>query len=243
MENATPVPVLEVPPSSPARTHPGSIFRRVLQDRATLLEEIADGHSVSLRAVALASLALTAMGGVGLGVANGALQACSSALKLPLVSFGAIAVCLPALYVFSALNGTKLSLEKTLRYIAVALGLRGAVIAGLAPLLIFFSTVGSPYGFLLLLAALVLGAAEFGFLRVLDQGIRTFKQRSHDPISLRLVRGWMVLYSAVLLQLTWSLRPLIGEPGRAFSIVGGYPGDGNMFTYFAKTVGHLVLGP
>ena len=51
-------------------------------------------------------------------------------------------------------------------YLYVGLGLRGAIIAGLAPLLIFFSSVGSPYGFLLLLGGLVYGLAEVGFLKV-----------------------------------------------------------------------------
>lgn len=227
---------------APVAGPPATAFRRVLQDRARLLEDVATGNAVSLRNVALASFGLTAIGGLGLGVANGAAQAVASAIKLPLINLGALAVCFPALYVFSVLAGSKLSVEKTLRFLAVGLGLRGAIIAGLAPLLIFFSSVGSPYGFLLLTAGVVFGVAELGFLRALDQGIATFKARTDDSISPRLLRGWMALYMLVLMQMTWSLRPVIGEPGRAFSIVGGYPGDGNMFAYFARNVLHFVSG-
>src|SRR4051812_39125258 len=103
-----PPPELDTPPfarvvAPPPDDRPQNTFRRVLQDRARLLEEIADGKRLSLAKVAGASFALTAVGGLGLGVANGATQALAAAIKLPIISAGAIAVCFPALYVFSLL--------------------------------------------------------------------------------------------------------------------------------------------
>jgi hypothetical protein len=232
--------VLEPPPLAlPEVQRPpredNSLLRRVLQDRTSLLTEIADGKKTNLIAVALASFALTAMGGLGLGASHGPLQALSSAVKLPLINLGALAICLPTFYIFAALQGSQISLEKVLRMFAVGLGLRGAVIAGLAPLLIFFSSVGSSYGFLLLAGGLVFGIAEIGFMRTLDNGIRIFKDRQNDPVGLALARGWMLLYLLVAMQLTWSLRPVIGEPGQPFTLVM-HQDQGNMVVFFFRNI-------
>jgi hypothetical protein len=230
-----PPPNVEPPVESPPES---SLLRRVLQDRAALLGEVASGKRGDLFKVALASFGLTALGGVGLGAAHGWEQALSSAVKLPIINLGALAISLPAFYIFAALQGSKLSLEKTLRIFAVGLGLRGAVIAALAPLLIFFSSVGSPYGFLLLAGGLAFGLAEGGFLRSLDQGVRIWKDRTGDKVGLGFVRGWMVLYMIVAMQLTWSLRPVIGEPHEAFMWIRQVD-DGNMLVFFFKNVASL----
>jgi hypothetical protein len=216
-----------------------SLLRRVLQDRTALLEDIACGKKAELFKVALVSFALTALGGLGLGASHGPLQALAAAAKLPLINLAALAICLPTFYIFAALQGSRLGLDKILRLFAVGLGLRGAVIAGLAPLLIFFSSVGSPYGFILLAGGLAFGIAELGFMRTLDHGVRIFKERTGDPVGITLVRGWMVLYLLVALQLTWSMRPVIGEPGEPFRIFMQQD-EGNMFVYFVKHVGNLM---
>jgi hypothetical protein len=215
-----------------------SVFRRVLQDRGGLLDEIADGRAPDMTKVAIASLVLSAIGGLGLGVSNGPLQAVAAAAKMPLVTLGALAVCFPAFAIFAALLGSRASVEKVLRVFAVGLGLRGAIIAGLAPLLLFFSSVGSPYGFLLLAGLAVFGIAECGFLRTVERGVAALHARG-DPISLGLVRGWAVLYLAVAAQMTWSLRPFIRHPSISdFQLLGG-PG-GNMFTYVLENVVHAL---
>jgi hypothetical protein len=217
------------PPAEPE----GSLLRRVLQDRTSLLAEIAEGKKARLADVAVVSFLLTALGGLGLGVAHGPMQALSAAVKLPLINLAALAICLPTFFIFSALQGSRMGLEKLLRIFAVGLGLRGAVLAGLAPLLIFFSSVGSPYGFILLAGGLVFAFAELGFMKCLDQGIRIFREKTGDPVGLALVRGWMVLYVLVALQLTWSLRPIVGAPGEGFELIR-HVDEGNMVVFFAK---------
>jgi hypothetical protein len=216
-----------------------SLLRRVLQDRNALLDEIACGKKSDLLKVALVSFALTALGGLGLGAAHGPAQALAAAVKLPLINLGALLICLPTFYIFAALQGSRLGLDKILRMFAVGLGLRGAVIAGLAPLLIFVSSIGSPYGFILLAGGLAFGLAELGFMRTLDNGVRIYKERTKDPVGLALVRGWMLLYMLVAMQLTWSLRPVIGEPGSPFTLLT-VQDEGNMIVFFFKHVASLA---
>lgn len=231
--------LLEPPPPAPLAPSPPidpqNLFRRVLQDRKALLTEVARGDKHSLGKVALVSLLLTALGGLGLGASTGFDQALAAAVKMPLIALGSLAVCFPAFYVFAALQGSKVSIEDILRVFAVGLGLRGAIVAALAPVLLFFASVGSPYGFLLLLGTVVFGVAEAGFLRTVEQGVEQLREVRKDGLSLGLVRGWAVGYLAVAAQLTWSMRPIIRHPSEPDFVLFGGPG-GNMFTYFVTEV-------
>src|SRR5438105_3771963 len=109
---------------APAPREDNSLLRRVLQDRIALLEDIAAGKKTGLLKVALVSFALTALGGLGLGASHGPAQALAAAVKLPLINLAALAICLPTFYIFTALQGSRLGLDKVLRMFAVGLGLR-----------------------------------------------------------------------------------------------------------------------
>ncbi len=234
-------PPARLPSSPPPVATPSDLplVQRVLQGRAALLQEVVAGAAPPLRRVVGASLLLTALGGLALGAATGPLQAASAALKAPLIHLGALAIAFPALYVFAALAGWRLPLRPTLRLLAVGQGMRGAVLAGLAPVLLFFGGVGSPYWFLLLCGLLTFGLAEGAFLRTLRQGVRIAEDQT-GPLPGWVLYGWSGLYVAVSAQLTWSLRPLIQHPSlEGFRLLEG-PG-GNMFTYLLSDAWRAVL--
>lgn len=229
--------------TSPPPRSEAPLLRRVLQDRTALLQEIVAGARPALGGVAALSFLLAALAGLALGTPNGLAQALSAAFKAPLIGLGTLGVCFPAFYVFALLQGSRLSLGQALRILAVGLGLRGAILAGLTPLLLFFSSVGSPYAFLLLLAIAIFGAGEFALLRTLHQGAQLLRA-SGDRLSQSLVSGWSLLYLLVIAQMTWTLRPLIGHPetfaDQGWHFLGG-PG-GNMFTYVATEVARAFGG-
>lgn len=232
------------PPRVLAQPAPEGLLRRVLQDRDALLGEIAAGKEVSLRGVAAAGLGMMALAGLSLGVWNGAPQALSAAIKTPLVTLGAVAICFPAFFIFASLQGSRVTITQALRSFAVGIGLRGAVVAALAPLLLFFACVGSPYGLMLLLAGLVFGLGDAMFLRTVDQFARAARKQG-DKLSAGLVRAWMVAYMVVATQLAWSLRPFIGVEVDAagqhvFRLIGG-PGD-NMLLHFFGHVARMFGG-
>lgn len=239
-----PVATLDPPklePAEPSR----SIFGRVLRDRRALIDEIVGGKRIDLTRVVLAGLGLTALGGLALGVASPhAIQIPLAALKAPLIGLGALVVCFPAFYIFAVLLGSRLSVGKALRLLAVGMGLRGAIIAGLAPLLLFFASVGSPYGFLLVAGLVTFGLAEGAFLHTVELGVKRLRDAG-DSISLAFTRGWMLIYVAVIMQFTWSLRPIIGLCQHDanichWALIGGGPG-GNMFTHFMSNVAKMIM--
>lgn len=215
----------------------GSVFRRVLQDRSALLSEVIAGEEIPIGKLLLASALLTSLAGVALGASNGLAQSLSAGVKTPLLAGGALLVTFPAFYVFALLQGSRLGIGQAARLFSVGVGLRSAILAGLAPVLFFFSCVGSPYGFLLLLGLGVFGVGEAALLRTVREGAAKLREAG-DPIGRGLLLGWSALYLLVVAQLTWSLRPLIGNPGvfaeQGWHAFGG-PG-GNMLTYFAQQV-------
>ncbi len=68
--------------------------------------------------------------------------------------------------------------------------------------------------------------------------MRIWKEKTGDTVGLAFVRGWMVLYMIVAMQLTWSLRPVIGEPLEKFMWIRQVD-DGNMLVFFFKNVAGL----
>ena len=137
-------------------------------------------------------------------------------------------------------NVKQLRLKTGLRLFAAGMGMRGAVLAGLAPLLLFFSSVGTPYGGLLIGALCAFGLAEFGFLSVIDRGVRTLREEQGDAFKPWLVRAWTLVYLGVTTQLAWSMRPLIRHPSvTEFQLFGGAGQNENMFFYFVEQATRL----
>jgi len=226
----------EPPLAPPTPQAEPSVIRRVLQDRGALLDEVIAGKRHDMTRVVWLSFAMVALGGLGLGVSSShGIQALVAALKMPAILVGALLVCGPAFYISGVLAGSKLRAGQALRIFAVGMGLRGAIIAALAPLLLFFASVGSPYGFLLLTGALVFGLGEIAFLRTVERAISKLRETG-DAFSVGLTRVWMVVYLAVAAQLTWTFRPLIGHPDEVWMLFGG---RGNMYTYIVQNVSQM----
>jgi hypothetical protein len=132
---------------------------RVLRGNYLRQEQLAKG-TVEVRAGRLIGLGLALGGlyGVGLGTYSlfrGApdafLQACASALKVPMLFLLTLLVTFPSLYVFAALQRLPLDVRSTLRLLLVAIVVHVAVIASLAPVFAFFAASTDSYEFMLLL--------------------------------------------------------------------------------------------
>ncbi|HBP23652.1 MAG TPA: hypothetical protein DEA08_38480, partial [Planctomycetes bacterium] len=169
-----------------------------------------------------------------------AAQAAAAAVKVPVIFSLSLITCFPAFFIFGLLQGSKLQLKTGLRLFAAGMGMRGAVLAGLAPLLLFFSSVGTPYAGLLIGALCAFGLAEFGFLSVIEKGVRTLRDEQGDAFKPWLVRAWTMVYLGVTSQLAWSMRPLIRHPSvTEFQLFGGAGQNENMFFYFVEQATRL----
>lgn len=98
---------------------------------------------------------------------SGLAQCLATMFKVPALYLLTLAVTLPSLYVFNALVGSRLKFGPMLRLLVATIGVMVAVLAGLGPIVGFFSFTTSSYPFMLLLNVAVFalaGVLGMGFL-------------------------------------------------------------------------------
>ena len=168
--------------------------------------EIASGRSsaVMLSLSVAASLCL-----LGYGVIMGLFSGGAQTWVVPLKVWGGMLLsallCLPSLYIFACLAGGRQSLGETIGFLIQSLALMGLLLAGFAPIAWLFaqSTNSTAFmGFLFLL--FWLASASFG-LELLVASLNAINQRTSA-----MLRIWCVVFIVVTLQMTTTLRPLLG---------------------------------
>ena len=148
-----------------------SAFRaldRILRGDATRLDELKTGQlQVSIRQIGPILLLLSAVYGVAMGlfatIHDGHPQLVVNVFKVPCLFLLTLLVTFPSLYVFNTLVGSRLSAGTLLKMAIIALGVMIAVLAALAPIVVFFSLSTSSHPFMVLLnGANFLIAASWG---------------------------------------------------------------------------------
>lgn len=122
--------------------------------------------------------------------------------------FGAL-ICFPSLYIFASLAGAEISLNRLATLCGGMLALSGLLLLGFAPAVWIFTQGTSSFGFMGFLAlAAWLVAIVFGF-RFLFAALRVHGARSGVPLTI-----WAFIFLLVGLQLTTTLRPILGRSDR-----------------------------
>lgn len=222
-----------------------AIFVSLLKDRQTFLQEIHDGKklSVKISALLICSFCSFAVYGAIVGSFHSPLQALSSGLKLPTLYLITLLVCLPALYVFNALFGSRRTMVQHFTYVLSAAAVIALLLVGFAPITLFFVITISPiqdYSFYLLLNVIIFGLTGVFGVSFLYQAMRPEAQSETDTnVQLRatVLRFWLFLYGFVGSQLGWTLRPFFGSPG-AFELFR--PREGNFWTGIGDAIANLM---
>ncbi len=182
------------------------IVGALVQTPADLL---AEANRAGRRPVArLALLAMGAMVIVGLVVASfsGGAQMFVVPLKLCLGLGLCALLCQPSLYVFSSVAGAGQSVRETTLALAMGVALIGVLLVALAPVTWLFSqSTDQPVvmGALHVIALLVSAAVG---VRLVGKVMRALNGRPIPGI-----RAWGFMFVVVMLQMTTTLRPLVGE--------------------------------
>ncbi|HNT77314.1 MAG TPA: actin-binding WH2 domain-containing protein [Anaerolineae bacterium] len=161
---------------------------------------------------------------MGLGGALG-WAALFSALKLPLLFLASGAICLPTLYYFSIVFGSRLRFLQTMTLILTAQAVAAVLVLGATPISLLFLFSGAAPAFLVLLNVGILALAATLGLIFLVQGV-LYVQETQPPESVTwlqwgvmLFKGnlrsavllsWLVIYGLVGAQMSWALRPFFG---------------------------------
>jgi len=238
---ASPVaPASPIRPSEPESDPPGSLVERLLREPDTLWRQVESGRELGTlnRQLVLATSLPLALHGAVLGASSGVLQALSSAVKLPLLFLLTLAICLPALYLFNLVFGSRLRAVQTLAILLAAMATTAVLTLGFAPISVFFLLSARSYAFFKLLNVAILTVTGLAGLRVLVAGMaavaRRGMSRPNTSSNPWLLRSWLIVYAFVGTQLAWTLRPFFGSPDLPFELFRAL--EGNFYVNIVQTL-------
>ncbi|MBW4690776.1 MAG: hypothetical protein KME27_03315 [Lyngbya sp. HA4199-MV5] len=191
----------------------------LLRDRKDFLAEIYDGIGLKSKITALliSSSCFFALYGAIIGAFHSAPQVASSAIKLPALYLLTLLICLPTLYIFNALFGSKQTIGQHFTYLLTAVSVIAILLCGFAPVTLFFLITVNDYSFFLLLNVAIFaltGVLGVSFLYQVMKPIDEDGASQSVKVRRNILRFWLVLYGFVGSQLGWTLRPFFGSPGQ-----------------------------
>jgi hypothetical protein len=184
-----------------------AVIEALLRQPRRLLFQLRQQSSNALigKLVVLAVLC-SAIYGVVVGTFSLGDQLWAAPVKICLGMLLAGLICLPSLYIFSALGGSQARLVEVLGLMAGLLALSTILLIGFAPVAWVFSQSTksvTTMGLLHLIFCLI--AAGFG-LSFLFRGFRHLGSHSTSALLI-----WSIIFLLVCLQMTTTLRPIIGK--------------------------------
>ena len=212
----TPPPTC-LPPPPPSRAEPPlpetlglrTLFEALLRSPRTLVRRLADpGHGAFLPFLLLAVGSLVVFGAV-LGSCAMGDQMWAAPVKIAAGLLVAGLICFPSLYIFSCLAGSQAGAAQLAATFAGMLALAGLLLLGFAPAVWIFTQATDSLGFMGVLAlGAWLVALAFGF-RFLKDAVGATGAVSKGPFAV-----WSIIFLLVTLQMSTSLRPILGRSDR-----------------------------
>jgi hypothetical protein len=120
-------------------------------------------------------------------------------------------ICLPSLYIFACLGGSKARLTEVCGLLAGLLLLMTILLVGFAPVAWIFSQSTESLAWMGALHLLFWSVATFFALRFLKHGFSFTEARSQAGVNV-----WTIIFVLVALQMTTALRPILGKSDSFF---------------------------
>lgn len=184
----------------------GNILDHLLKRPGRLMHAFANTGTGRVGMVlVLSSVVCLAVFGLLLGTFSGGTQLWAAPLKVTAGMMVAVLICLPSLYIFSALGGVSGRLSYVTNVLFAAIALSGLLLLGFAPVLWVFAQSTEAVAFVGFLA-LMFWLVSLGFgLRMLMAAAAQQGAQGSDYLKV-----WMAIFVVVTLQMSTALRPLIG---------------------------------
>ncbi len=180
--------------------HPGQLIHSSQQS----------GSGVPAR-LALGSLLCLTIFGLLLGTFSGGNQLWAAPLKITVGMIVAVIICFPSLYIFSALDGLNARVHQIASIVLGMVALTSLLLLGFAPVIWVFSSSTDFLGFM---GFLVLGFWIIGLFfgtRLLTSAVQALGSETSGYLKI-----WVAIFTIVTLQMSTSLRPLIGTSDTFF---------------------------
>ena len=217
------------------------ILMQLLRDRQAFFTEIEQKKSLDRKIASLlfSSSIFLALYGAIIGSTNGALQMISSAFKLPALYLLTLIICLPTLYFFDVIFGSKRTFNQYLALLMASMAMISVMLLGFAPVTLFFRLSIDDFNFFRLLNVVVLaltgviGVKFFyrSMLSLIEKETETAKNRY------KLITAWLFLYGFVGSQLGWTLRPFFSAANTPFALFREI--ESNFYVEVIKIIGAL----
>lgn len=221
-----------------------AFLTQILSDRERYFAEVVAGEGLAAKLwhSALTLVVLCALYGAAAGAYASAAQAVSSAIKLPLLFLGTLAICFPGFFVVQVLAGSRLNLAQVLALVLGALALSAVLLAAAVPVTVFFLLTGANYYFLTLLHVVLVLAAGLAGMVTLHEGLAfACEQRGVYPKkAMAIMKAWAILFAFVGIQMAWNLQPFVGDRGRPFDLFRH--NEGNFYTAILYSLQKLAGG-
>ena len=143
------------------------IIEVILRSKDQFFVQVRDGDQLTekLKAMILSSILCLLAYGAVLGSSHSALQALSSAIKLPILFLVTLVLTGPTLYFFSILFGSNQTLTQSLVLLTTAITVTSVLLLSFAPITLFFLLSTSSYQLFKLLNVLFFIIAGFRGVR------------------------------------------------------------------------------
>jgi hypothetical protein len=213
-----------------------TVIEHILRNRKDFFDEVQASNEIvtKIRDMLISSICFFALYGAVMGSSNSALQALCSAIKLPILFLITLVICLPTLYFFNLLFGSRLTLPQTLALILTAITVTAVLTLSFAPISLFFWLTAPHYQFFKLLNVAILTLTGFFGLTFLVSGMNHIQQEGKQMARGLILRMWILIYGFVGTQMAWTLRPFLGAPWAPFQIFRQL--GGNFYVNVAESI-------
>ncbi len=199
-----------------------SILLFLLQNRQEFIAEICQGVKINNKIIGqlIVSFILLAIYGAIIGANHSWLQAFSSGVKLPALYLVTLLICLPPLYFFNILSGSRCSIGQYLAMVLTGVSVNSVLLFSLAPITLFFGISLNSYKFFQLFNVAIFAIAGLISVNYVYQAMKFFyeQESKNQTANMNILRFWLALYAFVGSQLGWTLRPFFGTPGKPFQL-------------------------
>lgn len=202
-QSAAQPPPIEAP--LPAKLDLKTLFEALLRRPHALIIRLAEpDHGTTGRLTLMAIISILLFGLVlGCFAKNEQLWAAPLKITAGLIFSGLI--CFPSLYIFATLAGARIAISQLAACLAGALSLAGLLLLGFAPAVWIFAESTDSLGFMGTLAIGSWIIAVFFALKFLKSAIYMTGGTQKGPMII-----WSAVFFLVTLQMTTSLRPILG---------------------------------
>ncbi len=220
-----------------------SVLIRLLRDRHKFLDDVRTSTKLETKIASLliASSFFFSIYGAIIGAYSGGLQILSSAIKLPALYLITLIICIPTLYFFDILFGSKLNFKQYVTMALTSVSVISVLLFSFAPVVLFFLISIRDYNFFLLLNVLIMAITGVVGVKLFYKGMVDMvgPEAIEHTMRKRLLKGWVVLYALVGSQLGWTLRPFFGSEGQAFEIFRPEI-NGNFYAKVLQSIGAML---